>query len=477
MRERDRFPNPIVVGFILVLAILGSASYGAEIRMSNGRMIEGEIVKVTSDNVTVNHGGVEILVPRAQIVEPDFDDLYAQAEKAVVVRDHAKAIALCREILVWQPKHADATSLLRRSEDALKNVREKERAAEVARAKEKAAVRQRDADVLKAEDLFKDGNLNDAAAICDRILSEAPDHAGARRLRSRIQEAQDEERGEIEAARRRIEAASQRQEEAVRKAREAEERAERVKTPEYLQGVLGKIRERIATVDDYTCTRTTNSWTPEGLAVLREDICFKRPDLTLNTQTYLQSPVLDQVGFVQKSAADPKVAWKISVPPPPREAPTPAVVDYEGGNVPTPPPTPAPPRATRYDLERLRKEGFSAQDAVPSGDLLRPFDLCGTSTLQLVLETETDWVLTAQLPEAPGSPVLLRLTINQTCGIPVRMEGLDASGNPMIVAEVSSLRVNSGLEDGDFALTPPQGFVVTDGTGALINALKSRPAQ
>ncbi len=248
-----------------------------------------------------------------------------------------------------------------------------------------------------------------------------------------------------------------------------------------LKEVLKQIEEKLAAIKEYSYVEEVSSMGKMGEMAYREERCFRRPNLFFSKLNQTKHIILDMIGSVNYSVVDGKNLWRYV-----QNAPGSGKLMVERikakGKFP-----PAEiekmikrhetPKIYKYNLKRLRQAGYSAEDIVRSGTLLKPFRQCYMATLKLERNDASEWVFVAK----PNIPMvgtsLLRLTINKNDGILRKVEFLDAQGKIFSTQSISNVRLNPDLSKTFFTFAPPAGIEIKENTEDMIQSLRSQGIQ
>ena len=102
---------------VFITSVFSLLSVQAEtIPLTDGSSMTGRIVSVAGDQVLVRRGFVDRKISKDRIARPDTDSL-PKARASFGNKDYQAACNLCRQILLFEPKNADAASLWRNAHE------------------------------------------------------------------------------------------------------------------------------------------------------------------------------------------------------------------------------------------------------------------------------------------------------------------------------------------------------------------------
>jgi len=448
--------HPLLSCLVIALSLFSTALSAAEIRLKDGRTIEGKVLRVTGDKVTIQKGSSTFPLPRDQVIAPDLAQLTAGAKAAAEKGDFALTIDLCEEILVWDASHSQAAGLLARAKEGIGKAQAKERVEGEARAKEqeaqekgKAAREAREKKLETARRLLTEGDRTNARTLCREALNETPDDPQAKRLLADIKAAEEQTRKKAAMA-------------------------ENLSSPQRLKDVLAQIEAKLAGVKECSYLDSLSYKAPKGELAYREECCFRRPNLSYTKHTQTKHIIPGATGAVTLSVCDGTTFWHLmqNAPGSGREmaakmkAVSPERIEEMIRRHET-------PQLYKCDLQRLDAAGYSVADVSLVGMLLEPFDLCDMSTLRLTKEDASVWVFDARA-RAGIEGGKIRITIGRSDGILRKMEFLYDAGEAASTDTVSDVRINPTLPDGLFVFTPPAGVEAKDNTDSMIQDLKDK---
>ena len=110
--HRKLLRGAIVFLPLLIFLIVAAPSRADQVRLKNGRVIEGRIIEETAYDVTINVSGTHVTFPREQIAEVKKDATaveasrsleFEEARQAIARRDYVAALSSMQRVLVSRP--------------------------------------------------------------------------------------------------------------------------------------------------------------------------------------------------------------------------------------------------------------------------------------------------------------------------------------------------------------------------------------
>jgi outer membrane lipoprotein-sorting protein len=248
-----------------------------------------------------------------------------------------------------------------------------------------------------------------------------------------------------------------------------------------LKQVLQQIEEKLAAIKEYSYVEEVSSIVKNGELAYREERCFRRPNLFFSKLTQTKHISLDMIGSVTYSVVDGENLWKYVQNAPGSGEKMVERIKVRGKL----PPAEIEkmikrheaPQIYKYSLQRLRQAGYSAEDIVRSGTLLKPFRSCDMATLKLDRQDASVWVFVAK-PNIPMMGTnLLRLTVNKNDGILQKVEFLGADGNVLSTQLILNVRLQPDFPKTFFTFSPPPGIEINDDTETMIQSLQRQGIQ
>ena len=428
--------HPLFLGLVAAFALLASAPNADEIRLKGGGTIEGKVLKVGPDKVTIQRGRSTMTLARSQVIAPDLADLLTRAKAAAEGGDFASAIGLCEQILLWETGHSEAATLLAKSKEQetkaeaqAKALEQKRKMEQEQREKERIAEAAQKEKIERARGLLGKRNWSDARALCREVLAEVPQNTEANRLLTEVDAAE----GKIQ-----------------EQAREKAAREGRLRSPEYLKEVLAEIEKKLADVKTISYLGQASAKTPQGETAYNEEVCIQRPDRYHLRMTEGKAPEPGADRRSRLTVCDGATYWTLA--------------NLGWG----------PARLAKYDLVRLRAAGGSLSDVDYSFSPLEPFRNCVKETLRLETEDASVWVFAGTMREGDSETSEFRITIGRNDGVMRKVEGVGKDGQLVMSETLSNVRLYPTLPEGFFSFTPPADVEIKDLTDLTIQHLQRR---
>lgn len=243
-----------------------------------------------------------------------------------------------------------------------------------------------------------------------------------------------------------------------------------------LKQVLQQIGEKLALIKEYSYVEEVSSVAMNGELAYREERCFRRPNLFFGKLTQTNHVLQDMIGRLTYSVVDGKHLWRY-VQNAPGSGPKMVERIKARGKFP-----PAEiekmikrhetPKIYKYNLQRLEQAGYSAEDIIRSGALLKPFRECDMATLKLEKQDASLWVFTAKPNKPMPDTYLIRLAINKNGGLLQKVEFMKADGKVFSTQLFLNVRLEPSLSKTFFTFCPPPGIEIKDDTDDIIQSFR-----
>ncbi len=243
---------------------------------------------------------------------------------------------------------------------------------------------------------------------------------------------------------------------------------------EAIAPVLAKIREAAEGIREYTCAVDVVHTAPAAAGssprykptISHENIAFKGPDKFFVQQETRNHPMAQMVGEQHQTVMDGVTRWELWI--------------QKSG-----------PMANRLnisktDIGRLRQAGVDIdkiKNLYPPAHLAEPLMLFEESTVRLVSESETEWVVEGSSRGGNGTEATGRLTFDRSTGLLKKMvfnspDSVNYDPNHgSTEMTVSQVRVNPepAIDEKYFVYAPPadSAVAVKDNTDEIIRMFKS----
>lgn len=426
---RTRIAWPPTLLFLSILMMAPALGAQDEVRLTDGGVLEGEIISVSESEVALRHKSFGVIkIPRYKIErmgaygtldQPDEEAAGEDEDSAVRRQNSAQGSSASRLDLDYEPERYQPVPIPGAENPAGPDElsAEMEARPDLARLYEILINR----DVIDEDSALVLFSLNEKWAadpasltvlekrVMDTLMGEAPESATVR------------------------------------------ETEYRNPPPLSLAPIVDEIRGKLEGVGELSYRERYTVEDGDGRIVVEYDRQVSRPDLIAGTGKVIEHVKVAEVGKAVRYFGDGHMLWLLTrreggAPEEGDRGPNPFGASADAASANT-------PQAARADFAAWAAAGFPIERMTRADLLLVPFNIVDLATLELVEETGEAWVLKARVDTPAFDPMTMaELRIAKPTGFLESMELTGETGSALL--EILDARVDPGL--------PPTTFVVPE---------------
>lgn len=241
--------------------------------------------------------------------------------------------------------------------------------------------------------------------------------------------------------------------------------------PGSLAPIVDEIREKLKDVEELSYRERYTVNDGDGRIVMEYERQISRPDLIAGTGKMIEHVEAAEVGKAIRYFGDGHMLWLLT-----RGETNAAVDDGRGANPFGPSAGGAAgdvPRGTRAEFGEWAAAGFPLGQMTRANLLLVPFKTVDLATLELVSEDKDAWVLRARIDSPAFDPMkTTEFRMAKSTGLLESMELSGDAGSARL--EISEVQINPGLPPATFVVPEAptgQGFQIVQAPGTAADAL------